>query len=72
VLFFRNWSGKRKALLLASIQLLTFTVYIGSAIVTPSLPGIMEEFGVSQVKALLALSMYVLAYGIGWVMHFVA
>ena len=32
----------------------------------------MEEFGVSQVKALLALSMYVLAYGIGWVMHFVA
>lgn len=47
------------------MQILTFSVYIGSAIYTPSIPGIMEEFHVSYTKATLGLSLYVLAYGIG-------
>lgn len=47
------------------MQILTFSVYIGSAIYTPSIPGIMEEFGVSYTKATLGLSLYVLAYGLG-------
>lgn len=45
--------------------LLVFSVYIGSAIYTPSIPGVMEDFGVSQTKAVLGLSLYVLAYGMG-------
>jgi DHA1 family multidrug resistance protein-like MFS transporter len=47
------------------MQLLTFSVYIGSAIYTPSIPGIMAEFGVGYTKATLGLSLYVLAYGLG-------
>ena len=47
------------------MQILTFSVYIGSAIYTVSIPGIMAEFGVSYTKATLGLSLYVLAYGLG-------
>lgn len=46
-------------------MLLTFSVYIGSAIYTPSIPGVMERFNVSQTKAILGLALYVLGYGIG-------
>ena len=41
------------------------TVYIGSAIFTTSEIGIMKRFGVSQTKATLGLTLYVLAYGTG-------
>ena len=61
----RNWSTFKKGFVASSISLLTFSVYIGSAIYTTSEIGIMEEFGVSQVKATLGLTLYVLAYGIG-------
>lgn len=61
----RNWSNGRKILLMVLMQFLTFSVYIGSAIYTPSIPGIMEEFGVGYTKATLGLSLYVLAYGLG-------
>lgn len=61
----RNWSTSKKGFVAFSISLLTFSVYIGSAIYTTSEIGIMEEFGVSQVKATLGLTLYVLAYGIG-------
>lgn len=40
-------------------------VYMGSAIYSPSIEGVMHEFGVSIQSASLGLSMYVLAYGIG-------
>jgi MFS transporter, DHA1 family, multidrug resistance protein len=41
------------------------TVYIGSAIYTSSIPSLIHDFGVSQTKATLGLTLYVLAYGIG-------
>lgn len=40
-------------------------VYMGSAIYSPSIPGVMEQFGVNLQLASMGLSMYVLAYGIG-------
>jgi DHA1 family multidrug resistance protein-like MFS transporter len=40
-------------------------VYMGSAIYSPSIPGVMERFGVEIGAASLGLSMYVLAYGVG-------
>jgi hypothetical protein len=43
-----------------SISLLTFSVYIGSAIYTPAIPGLMEAFDVSLAKATLGLTLYVL------------
>ncbi|KAF8917072.1 major facilitator superfamily domain-containing protein [Mucidula mucida] len=62
---FRNWSPAKRAFVAFSISLLTFTMYIGSAIYTPSIPGLMEDFNVSLVHATLGLTLYVLAYGIG-------
>ena len=43
-----------------SISLLTFSVYIGSAIYTPAIPGLMKAFGVSLTKGTLGLTLYVL------------
>ena len=40
-------------------------VYIGSAIYTAGLEGVMHQFGVSDVAALLGLTMFVLGYALG-------
>ncbi|KAJ4477482.1 major facilitator superfamily domain-containing protein [Lentinula aciculospora] len=61
----RNWSSAKQAFVASLISLMTFTMYIGSAIYTPSIPGIMEEFNVSLPYATLGLTLYVLGYGIG-------
>ncbi|KAJ6621478.1 major facilitator superfamily domain-containing protein [Mycena sp. CBHHK59/15] len=61
----RNWSFKKRAFVALCISLLTFSVYIGSAIYTSSIPGLMEEFHVSLTMATLGLTLYVLGYGIG-------
>lgn len=42
----------------------SFACYMGSAIYTASIPGIMEHFHVESVVATLGLSLYVLGYGI--------
>ncbi|KAJ6485534.1 major facilitator superfamily domain-containing protein [Mycena sanguinolenta] len=61
----QNWSFRKRAFVAFEISLLTFSVYIGSAIYTPSIPGLMQDFHVSLTKATLGLTLYVLAYGIG-------
>lgn len=61
----QNWSFGKKNLVLAQILMYTMGVYMGSAIYSPSIPGVMERFGVEIGAASLGLSMYVLAYGIG-------
>ncbi|KAF2678999.1 MFS general substrate transporter [Lentithecium fluviatile CBS 122367] len=61
----QNWSFGRKAVVLSQILIYTMSVYTGSAIYSPSIPGVMARFGVSIGSASLGLSMYVLAYGIG-------
>lgn len=60
-----NWSNLRRALLALLICLYTFVVYLSSAIYTSSTQGVMEKFGVSNLKATLGLAMYVLGYGVG-------
>jgi len=47
------------------ICLLTFSVYIGSAIYTPGIVSVSETFGVSRVAATLGLTLFVLGYGSG-------
>ncbi|KAF7978666.1 hypothetical protein HWV62_45194 [Athelia sp. TMB] len=42
-----------------------FAVYVGSAIYTSSIPSLMVSFGISQTRATLGLTLYVLAYGMG-------
>jgi DHA1 family multidrug resistance protein-like MFS transporter len=61
----QNFSFWKKVAVLAQILLYTMGVYMGSAIYSPSIPGVMERFGVEVGAASLGLSMYVLAYGIG-------
>jgi len=61
----QNWSASKKFAVTLQILLYTMSVYMGSAIYSPSSEGVMERFGVSISAASLGLSMYVLAYGIG-------
>ncbi|KAI5477203.1 MFS transporter, DHA1 family, multidrug resistance protein [Pseudohyphozyma bogoriensis] len=61
----RNWSKNKRVFVGFLIALLTFSVYIGSAVYTPAIPGIMADFGVSQTQATWGLTLFVLAYGIG-------
>ncbi|KAJ7151055.1 major facilitator superfamily domain-containing protein [Mycena filopes] len=61
----RNWSFRKRAFVAFEISFLTFSIYIGSAIYTSSIPGLMTEFNVSLTTATLGLTLYVLAYGIG-------
>lgn len=61
----QNWTLTKKSIATLQICMYTLAVYMGSAIYTPSIPGVMEEFGVSIVVSSLGLALYVLAYGIG-------
>ncbi|GAA5976873.1 hypothetical protein JCM10908_005657 [Rhodotorula pacifica] len=59
-----NWSSRKRwyAGLLVGLQ--TLAVYIGSAIYTPAIPGVMQHFGCSRVAATAGLTTFVAAYGI--------
>ncbi|KAJ7650947.1 major facilitator superfamily domain-containing protein [Roridomyces roridus] len=61
----RNWSFRKRCFTAGNISLLTFAVYIGSAIYTSSIPGLMEEFNSSLVMGTLGLTLFILGYGIG-------
>jgi DHA1 family multidrug resistance protein-like MFS transporter len=56
----RNWSFPKRAFVAFNISFLTFSIYIGSAIYTSSIPGLMSEFSVSLTTATLGLTLYVL------------
>ncbi|KAI4245433.1 MAG: hypothetical protein L6R40_002493 [Gallowayella cf. fulva] len=60
-----NWTTFKKVFVTFQICLLTWSVYIGSAIYTPGLETVTKQFGVSQVKGTLGLTLFVAGYGIG-------
>ena len=59
-----NWSTFKKVFVTFEICLLTFSVYIGSAIYSAGEESVVKDFGVSQVKA-LGLTLFVAGYGLG-------
>ncbi|KAL4897762.1 major facilitator superfamily domain-containing protein [Aspergillus ambiguus] len=61
----QNWSSAKKWMVSSLIWLLTFAVYIGSAIYTPGIQGVCDQFGVSRVAATLGLTLFVFGYGLG-------
>ncbi|CAG8947184.1 unnamed protein product [Penicillium salamii] len=61
----QNWSLGKKLFASSLVWLLTFAIYIGSAIYSPGIPGVAEQFGVSTVASTLGLTLFVLGYGIG-------
>ncbi|EKM57337.1 uncharacterized protein PHACADRAFT_208428 [Phanerochaete carnosa HHB-10118-sp] len=61
----QNWSLAKKSFVTFQVCLLTFSVYIGSAIYSPGIDEIAAQFGVSPVAATLGLTLFVVGYGIG-------
>ncbi|RAH77942.1 multdrug transfer [Aspergillus japonicus CBS 114.51] len=61
----QNWSSFKKSIVTAVLWLYTFTVYCASAIYTPSVDGVMEEYNLDHTLSTLGLSLYILGYGIG-------
>lgn len=61
----QNWGLVKKVWVTFEICLLTFSVYIGSAIYTAGIVDVSEVFGVSRVAATLGLTLFVLGYGVG-------
>lgn len=55
----------KKFFVIFTICLLTFSIYIGSAIFSAGILDIEREFGVSQVAAILGLTLFVAGYGLG-------
>lgn len=61
----QNWSHYKKFFVTFEICLLTFAVYIGSAIYSAGLMDVMKTFGIGQVPATLGLTLFVAGYGLG-------
>ena len=60
-----NWPLAQKIFFIGEIVFLTTSVYMGSAIYTPGVDQIMEEFNISQTIATLPLALFVIGYGLG-------
>ncbi len=60
-----QWSLWKKCFVTFDICLLTFSIYIGSAIYAPGIEDVSIKFGVSPVAATLGLTIFVIGYGIG-------
>ncbi|CAO1637861.1 unnamed protein product [Parajaminaea phylloscopi] len=60
-----NWSLRKKVWVTFNLCFLTFTVYMGSSIVTPGLEQFAMEHGIGLVPASLSISLFVLGYGLG-------
>lgn len=61
----RNWSVTKKCFVTFNLCILTFSIYMGSSIVTPSLQELASYFEVSPVVATLSLTLFVIGYGVG-------
>lgn len=61
----QNWALSKKIIASSQLYIYTFCVYLSSSIVTPSFPGIMDQFGVTETEVALLLALYVLFYGWG-------
>lgn len=61
----RNWPLWLKAIFILEIGFLTTSVYMASAIYTPGVDKIIEQFNTTPVIATLPLTMFVIGYGLG-------
>lgn len=60
-----NWPLKYKVFFILEMCLLTSFVYMASAIYTPGIEQLMEDFQVGRTLATLPLTMFVIGYGLG-------
>ncbi|OJJ95068.1 hypothetical protein ASPACDRAFT_55411 [Aspergillus aculeatus ATCC 16872] len=61
----KNWPLSRKVFTASVIYAYTFVVYAGSAMYMSAVPVLVKQMGMSEQRALLGLSAYVLGYGAG-------
>ncbi|ODA77820.1 hypothetical protein RJ55_06422 [Drechmeria coniospora] len=61
----KNWSKAYKWYCTMVVALTCFVVAFASAVVTANIPGVAEEFGVSEEVALLSISLFVVGFGVG-------
>ncbi|KAF7192732.1 Multidrug resistance protein 1 [Pseudocercospora fuligena] len=61
----RDWSMPRRVFIAGVVCLYTFVVYTASAIYVIGVHDVMADFSIGEQEALLGLSVYVLAYGLG-------
>ena len=61
----QNWSSRKRMFATLVMCAYTWVVYTGSSIYAASEGGVMERFTVNPTEAVLPLSLYVLAYGVG-------
>lgn len=60
-----NWTTLKKAFVTGMLCVLTFSIYIGSAVYSAGAVSVEESFGVSEPVAVLGLSAFVAGYGLG-------
>jgi multidrug resistance protein len=61
----KNWSKAYKWWCTMVVAFTCFTVAFNSAVITANIEGTAEEFGVSEEVSLLAITMFVIGFGIG-------
>lgn len=61
----KNWSKAYKWWCTMVVALTCFTVAFNSAVITANMEGPAEEFGVSEEVSLLAITMFVIGFGVG-------
>jgi MFS family permease len=61
----KNWSKAFKWYCTMVVALTCFVVAFASSVITADIPGVMEEFGVSEEVALVSISLFVVGFGIG-------
>ncbi|KAI0812744.1 MFS general substrate transporter [Irpex lacteus] len=61
----RNWSFPKRSFVTFSICLLTFSIYIGSAIYSPGILSLSDQYHISPVAGSLGITLFVLGYGLG-------
>ncbi|EFQ36418.1 major facilitator superfamily transporter [Colletotrichum graminicola M1.001] len=60
-----NWPARQKFTQMVMISLAALTSSLGTSIISPAHTQLMEEFGVTATQAIVPLSMYVFALGLG-------
>lgn len=61
----KNWPFMYQFYFICQVGLLTASIYMGSAIYTPGVEQVMNEFNISMTVGLLPLSLFVIGYGVG-------
>jgi hypothetical protein len=61
----KNWSRAYKWYCTMVVALTCFVVAFASSVITADIPGVVQEFGVSEELALVSISIFVVGFGVG-------